>query len=199
MSVETRESGEEILRAFVALDIGEEVRSALDRLQHELKKSGARVGWVAPARIHLTLVFLGDVFSAQVDGIVSGLDSAAAECSPFDFEVAGAGAFGPPASPRVVWAGVEESSGALAALQSNVAKAVSALGFRIEARPFHPHLTLGRVRDRRGAADLTSRLESFRNLRCGGVEVRRLLLMRSLLSPQGAEYRVVHSSELKGA
>ena len=199
MSIEAREPGEKVVRAFIALDISDEVRAALDHLQHELKKSDARVGWVAPDRIHLTLVFLGDVFAAQVGGLASSLDTVAAGCAPFHFEVAGSGAFGPPASPRVLWAGVVEPTGALETLQVRVAEAVTALGFRIETRPFHPHLTLGRVRERRGAADLTSRLESFRTLRCGGVDVRRLLLMRSRLNPQGAEYLVLHSSELKGA
>ncbi|MBU1694440.1 MAG: RNA 2',3'-cyclic phosphodiesterase [Verrucomicrobia bacterium] len=199
MKAKPERSDEEVVRAFIALDISDEVRAALDHLQHDLKKSEARVGWVAPDRIHLTLVFLGDIFVAQAEGLARALDAIASNGVPFSFEVSATGTFGPPASPRVVWAGVEEPSGTLAALQASVAEAVAALGFRIEARPFHPHLTLGRVRGRRGAADLTSRLESFKNLQCGRVEVQRLLLMQSLLRPQGAEYQVLHSSELKGA
>lgn len=199
MNNEDPVAGEEVLRAFVALEITDEIRAALGRLEKDLKKGEARVGWVAPERIHLTLAFLGDIFAAQLAGLAAALDAAAAGCPPFAFEVAGTGAFGPPASPRVVWAGVEEPTGALARIQALVAGAVTELGFRLEERPFHPHLTLGRVRGRAGAADLTSRLESFRSLRCGRVEVRRVLLMQSVLSSQGAEYRVRHSSELKGA
>lgn len=199
MNDEMPAAGGEVLRAFVAVEITDEVRTALDGLQRELRQSEARVGWVAPGRVHLTLAFLGDIFAAQLPGLAAALDAAAAGCPPFAFEVAGTGAFGPPHSPRVVWAGIEEPTGALARIQALVAGAVTQLGFRLEERAFHPHLTLGRVRERRGAADLTSRLESFRSLRCGRVEVRRVLLMQSVLSSQGAEYRVRHSSELKGA
>ncbi|HOW97612.1 MAG TPA: RNA 2',3'-cyclic phosphodiesterase [Kiritimatiellia bacterium] len=199
MNQDINEAGDEVLRAFIALEISDEVRAALDRLQRDLMRGEARVGWVTPARIHLTLAFLGDIFAAQLPGLADALDAVAEGCPPFAFDVAGTGAFGPPKSPRVVWAGVEEPTGALVRLQAAAAVAVTGLGFRIEERAFHPHLTLGRVRDRRGAADLTSRLESFRTLRCGRVEVRRVLLLQSVLSSQGAEYRVRHSSELKGA
>ena len=192
-------AGDEVLRAFIALDLDAQVRVRLADLQAELRQISCRVSWAPPRNIHLTLVFLGDLFGAQVPELVAALDEIASCAAPFSMGVAGVDAFGPPAAPRIVWAGIEEATGALRALQDRTAMVVRSLGFQLEDRPFHPHLTLGRVRDRRGAAELTSRLSSLKNVPYGQVEVKELLLMRSRLVPQGAEYSLLHASALKGA
>ena len=189
----------DVLRLFVAVALSDEVRARLSVVQDTLRQAPCRVGWVAPGNLHLTLAFLGDVFGAQVEGLAAALDAVAASHPPFACEVAGVGAFGPPRAPRILWAGVEDPSGALGGLQAGVAAAVSALGFRPDGRPFTPHLTLGRVRERRGEDALTSLLSSIKTIRCGRVEVSRLLLMRSRLLAQGASYSAVHRSALKGA
>jgi RNA 2',3'-cyclic 3'-phosphodiesterase len=190
---------DEVVRAFIAVEISDPVRQSLADLEAELKKTSARVGWVAPQNIHLTLVFLGEVFLGQVRKLGSALDSIAAETPVFSYEVAGAGAFGSPRSPRVLWVGVQESGTALATLQGRLAEAVRALGFHVEDRAFKPHLTLGRVRTRQGVDELTSVLQSANNTRYGSVEVCRLLLMQSHLEHQGVSYSVLHTSALKGA
>lgn len=187
-----------VIRCFIAVEISEEVRAGLAALQGDLKKTGARVGWVAPQNIHLTLVFLGDVFSAQVPVLAGRLDAIAAEVPPFGYAVTGAGYFGSARSPRVLWAGVEEEP-VLERLQRRVGQVARELGFRLEDRPFRPHLTLGRVRARVRADELTSALASANNTAFGSVSVERLLLMQSHLEHQGVRYSVLHASALKGA
>ena len=49
------------VRAFIAVDVGEEIRAHLDGLQRKLKKVHANVRWVKPGNIHLTLAFLGNL------------------------------------------------------------------------------------------------------------------------------------------
>jgi 2'-5' RNA ligase len=164
-----------------------------------LKTVGARVGWVAPENIHLTLVFLGNIFGAQVAPLSEALDEIAAAVPPFRFAVEGAGSFGSARSPRVVWAGVADPEGRLASLQSRIVGVVKELGIRIEEREFKPHLTLGRVRSSYRAGELTSPLASATNASYGSVDVHRLLLMQSHLEHQGVRYSVLHESALKGA
>lgn len=191
-------AADEVLRAFVAVEINAGVRAQLAQVLERLRAVGARVGWVAPENIHLTLVFLGNVFRAQVAGLGEALDRAAAGCPAFEFQVGGLGYFGAPQAPRVVWAGVAEQP-ALEALQRAAAAAVAAAGIRLEERPFKAHLTLGRVRSRQGADALTSALCSTTNTAFGSVPVRRMLFMRSELGHQGVRYSVLHESLLKGA
>ena len=190
---------DDVIRSFIAVEISDGVRDGLKALQQDLKEAGARVGWVAPENIHLTLVFLGDIFRSQVQPLANALDEVAAQLRAFRCEVAGTGFFGSPRSPRVIWVGVNEQGNAVAELQLRAVAAVRGLGLKTEDRPFHPHLTLGRVRTRDRVDELTSRLASAKSTTFGSVEVRRLLLMQSHLEHQGVRYSVLHESALKGA
>ncbi len=190
---------DDVIRAFVAIEISEPVRAGLKSLQLKLKQANAKVGWVAPENIHLTVAFLGDVFGARLIRLGSLLDAVAASFAPFPFEVLGTGFFGSPESPRVLWADVREPTGALARLQEQVAAVARSLEIGVEDRPFAPHLTLGRVRARAGVGELTSRLESASNTSFGSVEVERLLLMQSHLEHHGVRYSILHESRLQGA
>ena len=190
---------DDVIRSFVAIEISDGVREALKALQQDLKKAGARVGWVAPENIHLTLVFLGDVFRSQIEPLAKSLDEVAARTASFSYDVAGSGFFGSPRAPRVLWAGVKEQGNAVTGLQARVEAAVRGLGMKTEERDFHPHLTLGRVRTRDRVDELTSRLASATNATYGSVDVHRLLLMQSHLEHQGVRYTVLHESALKGA
>ena len=192
-------SNEDVIRSFIALEISDEVRGRLKALQQDLRKAGAKVGWVAPENIHLTLLFLGDIFVSQVEPLAKALDAVAANYASFRYEAAGAGFFGSPRAPRVLWVGVNESEGVITALQGRVAAVVRELGLKIEDRLFHPHLTLGRVRARDRVDELTSRLASAKRFRFGSVEVHRLLIMQSRLERQGVRYLVLRELSLKGA
>jgi len=188
-----------VLRAFIGVPISEDVRAALAQEQARLRPTGARVGWVAPENIHITLVFLGDVFAAQLPALAAALDETAAEYAPFRVAAAGLGFFGSPRAPRVLWAGLRDPENRLAALQRRIAERVSALGLKLEDRAFHPHLTLGRVRASRGAAALTAAVGSANDTPYGGIGVDRVLLLQSHLQSQGVRYTVRHEAWLKGA
>jgi 2'-5' RNA ligase len=192
------EAKADVIRCFIALPINDGVRAELDTLQNHLRHTGAHVSWARTGNIHLTLAFLGDVFESRVADLSPVLDDLGHRIPPFRFEVAQVGTFGSPRSPRVVWAGVEEESGVLAELHQELVLGLAGLDLSLEARPFRPHLTVGRVRSRRGLAELTSAIASVKNSRFGWVEAGRVLLMRSRLESQGARYDVLHASSLTG-
>jgi 2'-5' RNA ligase len=195
------ENGEQLLRAFIAIEISDEVRIALAAEQARLKKLGAHVAWVAPESIHLTLLFLGDIFAAQVEPLSAALAAVAAQHEAFEFAVAGLGWFGPPRSPRVVWAGINEPAGRLAALQKGIEEQARLLNLRTEARPFHPHLTLGRARPGGHATlpALTAALRQANDTAYGRCAAGAMLLMQSRLEPAGARHTVLHAATLKGS
>ncbi|MCX7005828.1 MAG: RNA 2',3'-cyclic phosphodiesterase [Kiritimatiellaeota bacterium] len=194
------DGGEQVLRAFVAVEIPDEVRAALAAEQARLKKLGAHVGWAAPETIHITLLFLGDIFGAQVAPLAAALDAVAAQHAPFELAVAGLGWFGPQNSPRVIWAGVSDPDGKLAALQRQIGEQARALGLRTEARPFHPHLTLGRTRPGGHAMlpALTAALRQANDTAYGQCVVDSVRLMQSRLEPAGARHSLLHAAVLKG-
>jgi 2'-5' RNA ligase len=186
------------LRAFIAIEVSDEVRDGLQRLQRELDAARAKVGWVRREHMHLTLAFLGDIESGAVAGVVECMAAAARGMTAFTCEAAGAGCFGGERSPRVLWAGVRDA-GPLAALQARLAAELRARGHALEERSFTPHLTIGRVRSTASASGLAPVIARARDRHFGRFEVRGMLLFRSRLGPDGPEHTVMHEALLGAA
>jgi 2'-5' RNA ligase len=182
-----------MIRSFVAIDLPESTKERLqqlcDRLKIEVPEETVR--WSRIAGLHLTLKFLGNVAEGDVPKIRAALDEVAHHHQPFNFSVEGVGCFPNIKRPRVVWIGVEERSGALAALQRDVERALVPLGFEPERRGFHPHLTLGRTRrnvryeDQRQLGEV---IDAARVSKLDDIRVTAIKLMRSDLKPDGAVY-----------
>jgi 2'-5' RNA ligase len=154
---------------------------------------------VAPGNLHLTLKFLGAVGQARLEAIVGALGGAASAVSAFDAEFVGLGAFPSPARPRVVWAGVTAGAGPMTELAGRVDEALARLDFPREARPFSPHVTLGRVRRPERNAALTEALQRAADRGFGRLRVARASLVRSELGPRGARYTELAAVSLGGA
>jgi 2'-5' RNA ligase len=169
----------------------------IDRLSTRAGRSVVR--WVRPEGIHLTLKFLGEVESGKIEGISQAIRAAAQRHGAFRVQIAGMGCFPSPQRPRVVWVGVNEQAGALAALQGDVERALSALGFAREDRPFSPHLTLGRLRREASpvdAARVGALIAGQPPETLGEVQVREVILFRSDLRPTGPIYTALAVAEL---
>ena len=194
----------ETVRVFVAIDIPNSAKAELSRAVDGLKvQVPAGVRWVDPAGIHLTLKFLGDVDRDIVSGLFSAMAEAAGDAGsgPFQLGLTGLGVFPNAREPRVIWAGVSGDMDALGRLQTRVDEAVSRLGFALERRPFRPHLTLGRVRDRAPAVDRARIGEVIQHAalpNSGQWTVREIHLIRSTLTPNGAIYDSLGAATMTG-
>ncbi len=186
------------IRAFIAVDINEDIRREMRELHGILGKTGAKVSWVAPEKMHLTVIFLGDIPLESVSGVCDVMDRVAGEIQPFVVEIAGAGWFGSERSPKVLWADIPGPPKLLADLHGRLSAEIDSMGVPLETRPFRPHLTLGRVRGRRNTGALTSTLMSYKNSVFGRVDIDRLILYKSVLEAQGSRYESLHESTLKG-
>lgn len=179
------------MRAFIAIDLPETVRSALRREQAAVRAVCPDARWTRPEGIHLTLKFLGEITEAQVREVTEAL-ARPARIETFSVEVKGFGFFPDARRPRVLWAGVEASP-ALKQLAQEVEDSMQKLGFPREDRPFRPHLTLARFGNPRAQPALEDRLEEMRETLLGRFEVSEFFLFESKLSGAGApvEYRKV--------
>lgn len=191
----------EQIRSFIAIELPDEFRLALARLQERLKSgSRALVKWVDPQGIHLTLKFLGNISPDMVGRITTALEGAVRGMSPFHLEAGGLGAFPSLKRVRVVWVGIAGEVDRLSRLQRSIESALVPLGFAPESRTFSPHLTLGRLRDQatpeesRNLGQLVA-TASFET--AYAVEVASVHLMRSQLTREGAIYSRVGSLKLE--
>jgi len=180
------------MRAFVAIELPEKVRTALAREQARLQAVCARnpeIRWTQPKGMHLTLKFLGEVPVERVLYVTAALH-ALDRFEKFEVEVRGLGFFPNAAHPRVLWAGLEAPAG-LTDLARGVETALEKLGFAREDRPFHPHLTLARFRAVHADRALEAALEKADSASLGRFEVSEFFLFESRLLTGGAEYRKV--------
>ena len=140
---------ENTIRAFIALPLPQDWTEALAYTVSELRRSlpdGIR--WVDPSGIHLTLKFLGPTDAKIAPSIVDALATNLAGATSPALSLYGLGTFPAGRNPRVVWAGVSGDSASLETLHRSAEDAAVSLGWPEEKRPFRPHLTLGRVRDK---------------------------------------------------
>ena len=139
--------------------------------------------WVPAVQRHLTLRFFDDLPEDRVED-VRGAAGAAAACVPcFDLDLEGVGCFPPRGPAKVVWVGCGAGREALVALAEAISRALESRRFPGDTRPFSPHLTLARARNRRGSPAVAAALRAGAVVAgpLGRVRVERLLLIHSTL------------------
>lgn len=185
-------------RLFVAVDLAAPVMSALDAQVARVRSLAPAARWAALEAGHLTLAFLGATPQHTVEAIVAAVDDAVRGCGPFGLGVSGCGVFGSPRRPRVLWAAVRGDLDALHALQRAVAQSLRAAGCTLEARPFHPHLTLARARAPHGEPGLAAAARALEGLDAGDQAVEEVVLYDSYLGRDGARHEVLRRYPLTG-
>jgi len=179
------------IRTFIALSLPPAVQRGLAQLQERFKRERPPVRWVAPDKIHVTLAFLGEIPAERVEVAGACAARAAAGLAPFEIEAVGAGVFPNPNRPRVVWVGIAGELEALRRLHARLEDDLAAHGFPKEGRPFSPHLTLGRVRDRAAPPEVRALGKAVTTLAVpslGRWHVEHILVIRSDLRPEGPTY-----------
>ena len=186
---------DETIRAFIAIELDDGVRSALARLTRALRErpGGDRVRWVRPENLHVTLRFLADIASERVPSIAGRVRQAAAGQPGFRMHLGGVAAFPSARRPRVVAVEVGPRE-PLEQLAEAVERAVVNEGLEPEPRRFQPHLTLGRVGARARppvTAPVTAEGESL--------DVSEIVLFRSELRRDGAIHTPLERIALGGS
>ncbi|ROR03534.1 RNA 2',3'-cyclic phosphodiesterase [Desulfosoma caldarium] len=177
-----------MIRTFVALDLPPNVQKDLGEFCAPLQQLDVPVRWIRPHRVHLTLKFLGHIAPSLIEAVADALRPVAASTAPFSLRPAGCGAFPSLREMRVVWVGVQGDMGSLHALQRSVEDVLQPLGFPKEHRPFRAHLTIGRVKGRRHLKSLQDMLVARQGYQGVVFDVSELVLYKSDLKPDGAQY-----------
>lgn len=176
------------IRAFIAIDMPDDVAAALNGLQQELKVMRLNVRWVRPENIHLTLKFLGDIKPADIERIEVAMADAVHGRPPFMLTLSGIGFFPGVNRPRVIWVGLGGQTRHLIDLQTHLADRLAAIGFPREKRSYQAHLTLGRIRQAKRSDRFSPVLQQFSDWGDREFSADRIGLFRSDLKPSGAVY-----------
>jgi 2'-5' RNA ligase len=184
------------IRCFIAIEIEEEIRKEIARVQQRLKKelrgNESGIKWVPPENIHLTLKFLGNVSDQDIPEICNAVSRAASEFQPFSFGVGTCGSFPPNRPARVLWIGINQGQPELKQLAKRVDHWVNKLGFPLEKRAFSGHLTLARIRQPNVGKAVLRVAEQTTIETLGQQTVSAITVFQSDLRPGGPIYTPLH-------
>ena len=184
------------MRLFFAIQLTEQVREKLrPALDAARRAAGEGVGFTRLEQLHFTLAFLGD--TEKLDDAIAAAQGVR-EVPRFEVAIGGRGAFPGLGRPRVLWLGVTEGGQQMIAVAEKLCTGLRERGFKLDGRPFKPHLTLGRVKPR-GDRDARRALEAVPLGELVRFPVTEAVLMQSVLGPGGAKHETrdtIHFSDL---
>lgn len=158
----------------------------------------ARASWSRVDNIHLTLKFLGDISLLQVERISEAASRSVKDFAPFRIVLEQTGVFPKHSQPRVLWIGINDLQGKLGELHARLEAESEKAGFPGESRPFHPHLTLARLRKPQDASRLAAAHNAL-EFEPAEIAVSELLVIRSELSREGSKYRTISRHPIGGS
>ena len=200
---EDSQSTGQTYRIFIAIELPTEIRRRITEHIDQLRSAfpGVRASWSREDNLHLTLKFLGDISTTRIPPLSESCGEAIKRLAPFDLSVKGCGTFPPHGKPKVLWIGIEDANASsppsetsaspagvpLLSLHAAIEARCAAAGFPREPRPYHPHLTIARLREARASHTLAEHPKQigFSPL---VFTVSELTLFRSELSSQGSKH-----------
>jgi 2'-5' RNA ligase len=187
-----------LTRLFVAVELPRDVRRGIESWRRDLGRELPAARWVAETQLHLTLRFLSDVAADRVPDLIHALRPVLGARRPFDLEVGGGGVFPERGPARVLWVGVRASDDLLGLQRVTARAAEDALELAAEARPFHPHVTVGRCRRAWPRPAAQRWCERAPSRFAEPFPVRAATLVESELSADGARHGIVERFPLAG-
>lgn len=174
--------------------------NVLLRVSGDLRKTPLDVRWVRETNIHLTMIFLGDIRTEDIESIKEIPGEICEGHGPFAISMSGMGCFPNSRNPRVLWLGLKGDLERLSGFRDDLQRPLTTFGVKEEKRPFRPHLTLGRFRKSGKARGLLEGLlKQYQGIESPECFLDRLTLFKSTLKPGGAVYTKLASWPLAGS
>lgn len=184
-------------RLFIGVRVSVATANALagcaETLARRARDARVELRWVAPANYHVTLAFLGWTGEELVRPVVDAVARAVDGTDRLAFRVARLGGFAALERATVLWAGIEDPA-PLTRLADAIGGAVEGLGFARERRPYHPHVTLARLREARAIREVVLPMaeQMF-----GNTQADAITLFESEMKSSGSVYKELEKIPLK--
>ncbi|MBD1380188.1 RNA 2',3'-cyclic phosphodiesterase [Metabacillus arenae] len=129
---------------FLGIHLPKIIRNKLVETLQLFKNDLPFKKWVHQDDLHLTLAFLGHPKSPEhLENLISSMKLRDNNLAPFSLNITHTGTFGRSNSPRIFFAGITRSE-QLNLLHNKVYSECIDAGFKLDPRPFSPHITLAR-------------------------------------------------------
>ena len=181
-------------RAFLAIDIDEDLKAKIYKIIKEFKQIDANIKYVELDNLHLTLKFFGDIDTEGIELLSSKISSVVENFEKFPIKIKGCGAFPNTNRIKVIWLGIDEDE-LVKKLHDELDGEFVKLGFDKDKK-FSTHLTIGRMKSAKGKSKVKSTIDEFSDVEIGEMEVSQRILKKSTLTPSGPIYEDLEIFEL---
>ena len=187
------------IRSFLAFELPAGIREIVTRVAGEVRKWPLEVKWVRVENIHLTVVFMGNVKTEDLQSVKEAVQGVCLKSAPLQISLRGMGVFPHKRNPRVLWLGLDGDVERMSHFRDALQKKLRPLGVKEEKKRFKPHLTLGRFR-RPNKLDLhlDEIIFKYKDLNSPTCRLSEFILFKSDLKPGGAVYTKMASWPLLG-
>lgn len=176
------------MRMFIAIPLSAQATAELSALSLQLRSGTDSFRWSAPESWHITLQFLGNISEEQYTCIVSRLSDLHLPNISITF-----GAFGFFERAGIFYVDVCNTE-RLKTLQQTITAATGLCGCTAEDRPYHPHITLARIKGKQDIHAL-ARLKAIipRTPPFTTFRAETFILYESFTGPSGSRYEARES------
>lgn len=171
------------MRAFIALEVPEEIKERVEALGKELGAEGLTL--VKRNAMHITLQFLGEISEEQAGHVKEAMQTI--KFAPFQAELSGISYF-TPQFIKVIFIKVARGSDELKELYAKLGDALSASEVSFENENYVPHLTVARVKHIGDKRRLLQTIGNHAGTEFGSFAASSVVLKKSVLGPSGPEY-----------
>jgi 2'-5' RNA ligase len=184
-----------MMRVFLAIEIDEKLLDKISNVQKQFMECEAPVKYVETENLHCTLKFFGEIDDNKLNDIIEAIDNKIKNHEPFRVNIKKSGVFPNERYIRVLWLGMEDVE-PFSNLQKDLDEDFIKMGFKKE-KSYIPHLTLGRVKGAKNKEALLQKLKDLGDVEIGEMNIEKIVLKKSELSPQGPIYTTIKEFDLK--
>lgn len=131
------------MRIFIAIELEDDLKNYLGEKQQEVKEQSEKGNFTRLQNLHLTLRFIGEVSTMDVENIKEAMEAVTEKMNGFEMTLGQLGEF-PRGNKEIVWIGIDQGQEALQQLFDKLEEALEEKGCPREEKGLRPHITLGR-------------------------------------------------------
>ncbi|RAP45964.1 MAG: 2'-5' RNA ligase [Methanosphaera sp. rholeuAM6] len=184
------------MRTFLAIELEQHIKDKINETQEIIRDcDSSKIKYVESENMHLTLKFFGEIDDATLEKIAYIVANSLENYDKYSLKVVNVGAFPNIYRPRVIWTGIKDKNNVTVKLIKELDNKFNKIGFKKE-KDYVPHITIGRVKNIDDKEKLSQTLKKLSRQYHGKMEVKKICIKSSTLTPDGPIYENIREFDL---